>query len=204
MLNKSYSIAKRFRRFLPVVVDVETAGLDPKQNALLEIAAVILKIDSQGQWQRDETHFCHLIPFEGSLIDQKALDFTGIDPDHPFRFAISEAQGLNAIFQPIFKAIKTHHCSRAILVGHNPSFDLDFIKAAAQRTEITIPFHQFSTFDTATLGGLFFKQTVLAKAVRAAKIPWDNDEAHSAIYDAEKTADLFCKIVNLWESKRVK
>jgi ribonuclease T len=195
-------LAKRFRGFLPVVIDVETAGFNPERDALLEVAAVMLQMDQQGIWQRDETHFCHLIPFEGANLDKKALDFIGVDPYHPFRFAVSETQGLEMIFQPIRHAIKQYKCTRAILVGHNPSFDLSFIKAAAYRTGIKIPFHRFSTFDTGTLGGLAFGQTVLARAAKAAGMAWDSSEAHSAIYDAERTADLFCKIVNLWENRR--
>ncbi len=198
-------MAKRFRGYLPVVIDVETAGINPKRDALLEIAAVILQMDNQGLWQRHQTHFCHIIPFEGANLDKKALDFLGgLDPYHPFRFAVSELEGLKTIFQPIREAVKAHGCSRAILVGHNPSFDLSFIKAACHRTEIKSPFHRFSTFDTATLGGLAFGQTVLARAVQVAGFGWENSEAHSAIYDAERTADLFCTIVNLWDKLRSK
>ncbi len=198
-MTKIIPIAKRFRGYLPVVVDVETAGMNARRDALLEVAAVTLQLDNQGCWQRDETHFCHLIPFEGANLDKEALDFLGIDPFHPFRFAVSEAEGLESIFKPIRKAVKAHKCSRAILVGHNPSFDLSFIKAACYRTKVKSPFHRFSTFDTATLSGLAFKQTVLAKGVRAAGFDWDSNEAHSAIYDAERTADLFCTVVNLWD-----
>ena len=194
-------IAKRFRGYLPVVVDVETAGFNPQRDALLEIAAVILHVDAQGLWQRYDTHFCHVLPFEGAHLDTQALQFTGIDPYHPFRFAVSEAEALQSIFKPIYEEIKRRNCSRAILVGHNPAFDLSFINAATQRTHIKKnPFHPFSTFDTATLAGLAYGQTVLAKAVQAAGLQWDNNQAHSAIYDAERTADLFCCIVNLWNT----
>lgn len=195
-------IARRFRGYLPVVVDVETAGLNAEGDALLEIAAVTLQVDKQGLWQPHETHFCHLIPFEGANLDKEALKFLGVDPYHPFRFAVPEAEGLKTIFNPIHKAVKTQGCNRAILVGHNASFDLNFINSACQRTKMKSPFHRFCTFDTATLGGLAFGQTVLAKAVRAAGFDWDSNEAHSAIYDAERTADLFCAVVNLWGNPR--
>ncbi|MGR9074041.1 MAG: hypothetical protein ACU833_13340, partial [Gammaproteobacteria bacterium] len=56
-----------------------------------------------------------------------------------------------------------------------------------------------STFDTATLGGLVYGQTVLSKAVQKAGLDWDNAKAHSALYDAEQTAELFCRIVNRWK-----
>ncbi|OQW92929.1 MAG: ribonuclease T [Beggiatoa sp. IS2] len=193
-------INKRFRGFMPVVIDVETAGFNPERNALLEIAAVTLRVTTDGLWQRHETHFCHVLPFEGSHLDAAALEFNKIDPYHPFRFAVPELEALNTIFKPVRNLVKEYHCVRAILVGHNASFDLAFINAAIHRNQIKrSPFHPFTTFDTATLGGLAYGQTVLARAVRAAGFEWDAQQAHSAIYDAERTADLFCAIVNRWE-----
>ncbi len=192
-------IANRFRGFLPVVVDVETAGFNPKRDALLEIAAVILEIDTDGRLHPMETHACHVEPFPGANLDEKSLEFTGIDPYHPFRFAEPEHEALRQIFQPVRRAIKQSACTRAILVGHNPSFDLSFVNAAAERCKIKRnPFHPFSSFDTVTLAALAFGQTVLARAVLAAGMEWDQTQAHSAKYDAERTADLFCTIVNRW------
>jgi len=197
--NKSDLMAKRFRGFLPVVVDVETAGFNAKTDALLEIAAVLLYFDDKDQLCMGDTIASHVQPFIGANLDASSLAFTGIDPHHPFRFAISELEALKKTFEPIRSELKLHGCTRAILVGHNPAFDLSFLKAAVDRTGIKRnPFHQFSTFDTATLGGLAYGQTVLARAVQAAGIDWDNNYAHSARYDAEKTAELFCRIVNAW------
>jgi len=193
--------SQRFRGFLPVVIDVETAGFEADIHALLEVAAVIMLPDKHGEWRKIETHACHVEPFEGSKMVQASLDFIGVDPYHPFRAAISEIEALQKIFTPIRAAVKNNGCSRAILVGHNAAFDLGFINAAVKRTGIKRnPFHQFSCFDTATLGGLACQQTVLAKAVQAVGIPWDNAQAHSAIYDAERTAELFCYIVNRWDA----
>jgi ribonuclease T len=192
-------IAGRFRGFLPVVVDVETGGFNPQTDALLEIAAVLLDIDADGVWHRTETHACHVQPFPGANLEPSALEFNRIDPDHPLRFAVPEREALKTIFDPVRKAVKTNGCTRAVLVGHNPSFDLSFVNAAVERTNFKRnPFHPFSTFDTATLGGLAYGQTVLSRAVEAAGIEWDGRDAHSAIYDAEKTADLFCAVVNRW------
>jgi ribonuclease T len=50
------------------------------------------------------------------------------------------------------------------------------------------------------LAGLAYGQTVLAKASQAAGLGWNDAEAHSAIYDAQKTAALFCGIVNRWQT----
>jgi ribonuclease T len=201
--NKAYNtaISQRFRGYLPVVVDVETAGFKAETDALLEIAAVILTMDEQGGLQPAETVSCHVQPFEGANLDPKALAFNGIDPYHPFREALPEKQALDHVFRPIRQAVKASACKRAILVGHNAFFDLGFINAAVERTAYKRnPFHPFSTFDTVTLAGLAYGQTVLARTILAAGIPWDPDEAHSAIYDTEKTAELFCHIVNRWHS----
>jgi ribonuclease T len=192
-------IASRFRGFLPVVVDVETAGFDPQRHALLEVAAIVLRMDVEGRLEPGPTLACHVLPFIGAEMDPRALAFNKIDPDHPFRDAVPERDALNRILSPIRKAVSTQGCNRAILVGHNAHFDLGFIKSAVERNNYKRnPFHAFSVFDTVSLAGLVYGQTVLAKAVQAAGIDWNDDEAHSAIYDAEKTAALFCAIVNRW------
>ena len=198
--HTKHAISRRFRGFLPVVVDVETAGFNPDINALLEIAAVPILTGPTGELQPGQTIACHVEPFPDSVLDPKALEFTGIDPYHPFRLAKQEKEALDHIFSPIHDLLEESQCSRAILVGHNAFFDLGFIKAAVKRVGLKkMPFHQFSSFDTATLGGLAYGQTVLARAVQAAGIKWNEKEAHSAVYDAERTAELFCRIVNTWD-----
>jgi len=196
---------KRFRGYLPVVIDIETAGFNAKKNALLEIAAVIVELNSDCDLYITERYTTHVIPFKNSELDEAALKFNGIDPYHPFRMAVDEKDALEMIFKPIRAAIKRNNCTKAILVGHNPAFDIAFLNAAIHRTQIKrSPFHPFSSFDTATLGGLAYQQTVLAKVAQAAGMEWDNEKAHSALYDAEKTAELFCKIVNRWKHLEAK
>ncbi len=197
---KNLSIRARFRAFLPVVIDVETGGLNCETDALLQLAAVILRCDERGRIYPAETHSCHVEAFEGARIDPKALELNGIVPDHPLRMAVPEREALQKVFQPVRQELRETGCNRAVLVGHNAFFDLGFVNAAVNRSGYKRnPFHPFSSFDTGTLAGLAFGQTVLAKAVQAAGLEWDASEAHSAIYDAEKTADLFCAIVNRWD-----
>ncbi len=195
------SVATRFRGFYPVIVDVETAGFNAATDALLEIAAVTLTIDDQQQWCIDEVIARHVNPFAGANLDQASLEFTGIDPHHPFRkqIAVEEEEALKEVFRPVRKKIKEHNCNRAVLVGHNAHFDLGFLNAAVERTGIKRnPFHPFSTFDTATLCGLAYGQTVLSRAAKCAGLDWNEKDAHSARYDAEQTALIFCDIVNRW------
>lgn len=198
-MDSEFQIKDRFRGFLPVVVDVETAGFNPEKDALLEVAIVTLEMDSTGRLKPKQTHDRNILPFAGANIEQSALKFIGMeDPFHPFRGAIPEKQALKELFAIIDKEIKETGCTRAILVGHNAFFDLSFVLKAAERHHLNTPFHQFSTFDTVSLAGLAYGQTVLAKAMEKAGIDWDNAMAHSAVYDTEKTADLFCNIVNQW------
>ncbi len=199
MFEEIQPLAQRFRGFLPVVIDVETGGFDAQHHALLEVAAVTLDMDDDGHLHLRQTIAHNVRPHPDTRCDQAALEFTGIDPHDPQRKALSEAEALNSVFRAIRQHVKDSDCNRAIVVAHNAHFDLGFINSAVNRNDIKRnPFHPFSCMDTATLAGLAFGQTVLAKACQAADIPFNNKEAHSASYDAERTAMLFCTIVNRW------
>jgi ribonuclease T len=199
-VTDTFRISDRFRGFLPVVVDVETGGFNCKTDALLEIAAVLLDPQEDGTLLRGETIRYHVKPFEGANMEPASLAINKIDPDHPLRPAIDERDALQRIFREVRRAVSESGCSRAILVGHNASFDLGFLNEAVARSATKRnPFHPFSSFDTATLCGVAYGQTVLARAVKAAGLTWDEDSAHSAAYDAEITTDVFCDIVNRFQ-----
>jgi len=190
-------ISRRFRGFLPVVVDVETGGFNPATDALLEIAAILVRQNDAGDIELGD-HFRYLVkPFPGGKLEPASLQVTGIDPFHPLRPALDEEEALKRLFKEIRNELKVQDCKRAVLVGHNSFFDLQFLNAAVERTKIKRnPFHPFSSFDTATLAGVAYGQTVLGRAVAAAGFQWEEERAHSALYDAEMTARLFCSIVN--------
>ncbi|MGE5624141.1 MAG: ribonuclease T [Bacillota bacterium] len=195
-----HPFSQRFRGFLPVVVDVETGGFNPQTDALLEIAGVMIEMEEDGHLARGPTHAFHVQPFEGANIEPAALAITGIDPHHPLRPALPEREALRRLFREVRAGLDKYSCNRAVLVGHNSFFDLNFLNAAVARSGAKRnPFHPFSSFDTATLGGVALGQTVLARAVEALGLSWDASAAHSASYDAEKTADLFCEIVNRFQ-----
>ncbi|MGG2142654.1 ribonuclease T [Symbiopectobacterium sp. RP] len=198
--NNLNALSGRFRGFYPVVIDVETAGFNAKTDALLEIAAITMKMDEDGWLQPDETLHFHVEPFEGALLDPAALAFTGIDPHNPLRGAVSEYEALHEIFKMVRKGIKDRGCNRGIIVAHNANFDHGFLMAAAERCGLKRnPFHPFATFDTAALSGLVLGQTVLAKACMIAGIAFDSAQAHSALYDTQQTTALFCELVNRWK-----
>lgn len=201
--SNTLTLSNRFAGYLPIVIDVETAGVNPLKDALLEIAAVLIETSDEGILIPGETFSTHVLPFEGAHLDPAALEINKIDPYHPFRFAVDEKKALTDLYAFASKAVSKNNCRRAVLVGHNAHFDLSFIQIATKRCKIKkTPFHAFTCFDTATLAGLAYSQTILAKALKTADIPFDKEKAHSAIYDAQQTAELFCLIVNKFDNRQ--
>lgn len=193
-------LSNRFRTFYPVVIDIETAGFNAHTDAVLEIAMITLKMDDLGWLHKENTLHFHIKPFKGSIINSDAIAFNKIDPFNPLRGAISEKKAIKSIFEIVNKGIKIQGCSRGIVVAHNANFDHNFLMAAIHRANIkNNPFHPFVTFDTASLSGLVVGQTVLAKACKAIGLSFDNNQAHSALYDTLQTANLFCALVNRWK-----
>jgi ribonuclease T len=190
-------MATRFRGLLPIVIDLETSGLNPQTDAILEIAAVPVLLNESGLFYPIKTMAYHVEPFLGANINPESLEITGIDPGYPLRYAIPEKQALYSLFNEVSILVQKNNCLRAVLVGHNAWFDLAFIQAAIRRCHLEgAPFHSFTCFDTATLAGVFLGETVLARALQASNVPFDVKQAHSAIYDAEATAKLFCYLLN--------
>lgn len=201
MTDKASQLSSRFRGYFPVVIDVETAGFNASTDALLEIAAVTVKMNDEGMLEPDQTFHQHITPFEGANLEPAALEFNGIKPDCPLRGAIDEADAMKALCKTIRKAQKAAGCQRSVIVAHNATFDQSFVNAAIERSNIKrTPFHPFVSFDTTSLAGLAVGQTVLVKACQAAGIAFDQKEAHSALYDANRTTELFCYIVNRYKS----
>ena len=191
----------RFRKFLPVVVDLETGGFDAVKNPILEIAIQLIDYQDD-QLVLGQLHRHHIEPFEGLEINQDSIDFLNLDLNHPLRVAVDEKEALLDLFKIINKHKSLYECSRAILVGHNAFFDHSFLLAACERHGIKkSPFHPFSLIDTVSLGVLATQQTVLARICKELEIDYDNEQAHSAAYDAKVTAQAFCHIINEFDKK---
>lgn len=186
----------RFRKYLPVVMDLETGGFDSETNAILEIAITLIE-EENDELIVGQTHRFHINPYEGSIVEDESLQFTKIKLDHPLRNAVCEDDALKELFKIINVARNKYECSRAILVGHNAHFDSSFLNAAVKRNDIKkSPFHPFSVLDTVTLGALATNQTVLARICESLEIDYDPKEAHSAAYDSDVTAKVFCRVIN--------
>jgi ribonuclease T len=195
---RQMEMAARFRGFLPVVVDLETGGFDPEKNAILELAAVHVQFDRERMVLGEEWHQA-VEPYPGSTVEDAALKVTGIDLEDPDRDALPERIALKELFAGIRRAVKREHCQRAILVAHNAAFDQQFLNRATERQQIKRnPFHPFSFIDTASLAAVAYGHTVLSEACARANIVFEPSKAHNALYDAQRTAELFCSVVNRW------
>ena len=107
-------LKNRFRGYFPVIIDVETAGFDAKQDALLELAAITLKMDENGYLHPDQKCHFHIEPFEGANINPESLKFNGIDIHNPLRNAGSELDAITGLFQMVRRAQKEADCQRSI------------------------------------------------------------------------------------------
>ena len=172
-----------------------------KENAILEIAITLIE-ESEDALLVGETHRFHIEPYEGLIVEDESLEFTKINLNHPLRNAVPESYALKELFTIINKAKAKYECSRAILVGHNAHFDLAFLNEAIARNNIKrSPFHPFSVLDTVSLGVLATNQTVLARICDSLSIDYDSKEAHSAAYDSDVTAKVFCRVLNDYSSQ---
>lgn len=191
-------MANRFRGFLPVVIDIETGGFDAGSHAVLELGAISLN------WHHDrliieDRWVWSVEPFPGGLLDPASLKITGIDPTDPARGAVSEIEMLRDLFSKVRQNLRRHNCQRAIMVAHNAAFDQQFMHTMVERTSVKRdPFHPFTFIDTASLAAVTYGHTVLSEVCKRAGIEFDSERAHGALYDAERTADVFCHIVNAW------
>ncbi len=112
---------------------------------------------------------------------------------------MSEVDAFKDFFAEVRRALKSAHCNRAVIVAHNASFDHQFLRSASERNNLKRnPFHPFTSLDTASIAAIAYGQTVLSRACAHAGVPFDEQQAHSALYDAERAALLFCEIVNRW------
>lgn len=186
---------KKLGNYWPVVIDLETSGVVSDKNAILEVAAIPLEFNS-GSWGYSEIWHEHIIPFEGAEFSPEAMAVHGIDADHPFRMAISEAAWLTNWQNQLAEVAGKNKCQRCMLAGHNAHFDLNFVMAAVSRCSINIPLHKFTCFDTATMGAYMCNETVLPRILRKSGIKYNSDSAHSAVYDTKVTADLIIKWLN--------
>ena len=161
-----------------VVFDIETTGFSPIKNKIIEIGAVKVR--------------------NGEIIDRMD-EF--VNPEVPIPFDIERLTGINDAMvmgaDTVDKVLPRflEFVGDAALVAHNASFDVSFISHNAGL--LGLPFDP-TVLDTVTLARALlpnlnrFKLDTVAKALGVSL-----ENHHRAVDDAEATAGIFLKFVEM-------
>ena len=157
-----------------VVLDFETTGLNPNMDEIIEIGAVRL------EHGREVGEFSQLID-PGRAIPEKVVELTGINA------AMLAGQPTLAEVFPKF----AEFLEGAVLVAHNASFDMAFLRRAFQRfgKELDAPI-----LDTLALARNAYKELRNHKLGTVCKhLDVSLKNAHRAVHDARATGLVLLK-----------
>ena len=164
-----------------VVFDLETTGLSSRYDRIIEVGAIRIK--------------------KGEVVDRLSLLIHPKDVD--ISATASQVSGITMAMlkgQPTFEEVKDKiqaFFSNAIVVSHNAPFDMGFMVAAFQRVGISF---QPPVIDTLTLSRYLYPEANSHRLGALAKrldVPFEEDKAHRAIYDAEV-------LISIWDALRQK
>lgn len=168
-----------------VVFDIETTGLSKKHNKIIEIGAVKVK--------------------DGEVVDTFS-EF--INPGVPIPYQIEQLTSINDDMvkdAPMFDVIVprfVEFCGDDIVVAHNASFDTGFVRMNAE--ELGLKFDN-TVLDTMTLSHILLPELgkfTLDRVCKELKVV--NAHHHRAIDDAEATAKVFFKLLDMLKERDVK
>ena len=167
-----------------VVFDIETTGFSPVNNRIIEIGAVKV---------------C------GGQVTERFSTF--VNPQVPIPFEIEKLTGIRddmVTDAPLIAEVLPRFlefCRGAILVAHNAGFDMSFMLENARRQELPM---EHTYVDTVGIARVLLpnqaKHTLDAVA-KTLNISLENH--HRAVDDAECTAWIFVKLIQMLEEKDI-
>lgn len=167
------------RRF--AVIDVETTGLDPEVDRILQVAAVV--VDESG----------HVVDSFETVVKPESPSEYQHGAEHVHGITRDEVQNgmpLRAAIEKL-KQISTN----AVFTAHNARFDLGFLSAEASRvgTEWTVE----SVVDTLHLSRALDSSREYSHRLTdlCERYGIERDRAHNALSDARATAELLPKLL---------
>ena len=113
-----------------IAVDVETSGINPRENALLSIGAVDMA-------NPDNRFYIECRPFEGAVIEDEALQVNGFTREQIEGQSLSECEAV----KEFVAWVKAVGIDKPLMCGQNVTFDRDFIRHACERCEMRSPFN---------------------------------------------------------------
>ncbi len=167
-----------------VVFDLETTGFSSVKDKIIEIGAVKV--------------------VNGKITDRFS---TFVNPKRPIPFKITQLTGIND--QMVMEALDIEavlpqfleFVGDAVLVAHNAGFDVGFIEQNCRYQDIVL---DFTSVDTVAMARILlptlskFKLNVVANALH---ITLDNH--HRAVDDAEATAEIFVKFIEMLKQRGI-
>lgn len=159
-----------------VVFDIETTGFSPVNNRIIEIGAVKVA--------------------KGEIVDRFS---TFVNPDVPIPFEIEKLTSINdgmVMDAPFIEQVLPEFlafCGDAVLVAHNASFDMSFIKENALRQKIKKKFTYVDTVGIARILLPHQAKHTLDAVAKTMGVSLENH--HRAVDDAEATAEIFIKFI---------
>ena len=167
-----------------VVFDIETTGLSPRYNKIIEIGAVRIK---DGRIQDRYSQFINPeVPIPYSITK-----LTSINDN-----MVMEAPTIEEVLPQFFEFV-----GDAILVAHNASFDTGFIKEFAKRQGLSF---DYTIVDTMTLAHILIPELgkyTLDRLCKQFNVSLENH--HRACDDAAATAEIFVKMLKMIKAKEV-
>lgn len=157
-----------------IALDIETTGLDPRRDAIIEIGAVY---------------------FDGKEITKKWQSL--VNPHRPVPAMITQLTGITSQMvasAPLLKDVIQEFADFIgdfPLIGHNVSFDLSFLKLHTSLIENPIN----DTFEIASV--LLPTASRYSLSALVDRLDLENLNPHRALEDAEATMDVFNKLVEL-------
>lgn len=169
-----------------VAIDVETTGLNPAENRVIELAAARFVRQSSGAFEVVETFQCFLNP--GCVLPAEVVQLTGITQDQIEREGRPPLEGLRAFLEFV---------STDPVCAHNALFDLGFIRYEGFRVEpIEAPHLKFNPIlvDTLNLSRLLWpdcQKFSLDRVCSYLQIPLK--QHHRALDDAQACGKILAR-----------
>lgn len=156
-----------------VVFDTETTGLSARFDKVIELAAVKMR---QGTVLKKFDMFID----PGHRLSSTTINLTGITDD-----MVRGSKSEKEVFE-LFQEF----CGDSIIVGHNATFDVDFMNIGYTRHDL--PTIKNPWIDTLPLARLLYPELKSFRLNRIAKLlNVELEHHHRAIYDAEATGYIY-------------
>lgn len=176
--------------------DVETTGLDPVRNDIIQIACIV-----EVERQVKDTFYRNLSPWNISNVDMKALAINNLTIDQ-LRTFNAPATVFAELVNFLGKYIDPYNKKdKFIAAGYNVGFDVGFLREFFKKSGSTF-FGSYFDYKSLDVYALVLADVILKRrdypnhklTTMTAAYGVEQKNAHDALCDIQATRDLFYKI----------